>query len=127
MNRDHVRPIHSQFFSKQTMLNLCSPFTALVLLCVFSSGVVKADDDDRPFLPGPVRVVSTVPSNGDVNPYGVAFVPPGFPSDGTIHPGDVLVSNFNASSNLQGSGTTIVDVPTQRQWRSSSRERPRWA
>jgi hypothetical protein len=113
MNRDHVRPIqvYSQYFSKRTMLNLCSPFTALVLVCVFSSGVVKADDDDRPFLPGPVRVVSTVPSNGDVNPYGVAFVPPGFPSDGTIHPGDVLVSNFNASSNLQGSGTTIVDVP----------------
>jgi hypothetical protein len=73
-----------------------------------------ADDDDnnrRAFLPGPVRVVSTVPANGDVNPYGVAFVPPLFPAGGTINPGDVLVSNFNASTNLQGSGTTIVDVP----------------
>jgi len=47
----------------------------------------------------------------NLNPYGVAFVPPNFPSGGTIHPGDVLVSNFNASSNLQGSGTTIIDVP----------------
>jgi hypothetical protein len=53
---------------------------------------------------------STVPANGDVNPYGVAFVPKGFPSGGTLHPGDVLVSNFNNSSNQQGTGTTIVDI-----------------
>lgn len=85
------------------------PLTAAVLLCVLCSAVLRADD--RPFLPGPVRVVSTVPANGDLNPYGVAFVPPSFPTGGTINPGDVLVSNFNASSNLQGSGTTIVDVP----------------
>ena len=75
-----------------------------------------AEDDDRPFLPGPIRVVSTVPANGDGNPYGVAFVPPYFPSGGTINPGDVLVSNFNnaptmTGGNLQGTGTTIVDVP----------------
>src|SRR5438309_2324458 len=43
----------------------------------------------------PTATVSTVPANGDVNPYGVAFVPKGFPKGGTIHPGDVLVSNFN--------------------------------
>ncbi|MDE3135916.1 MAG: hypothetical protein KGL59_05050, partial [Acidobacteriota bacterium] len=85
------------------------PLIAAVFLCVLSSAALKADD--RPFLPGPVRVVSTVPANGDLNPYGVAFVPPSFPAGGSIHPGDVLVSNFNASSNLQGSGTTIVDVP----------------
>jgi hypothetical protein len=53
---------------------------------------------------------STVPSNGDVNPYGVAFVPSGFPSGGKISAGDVLVSNFNNSGNLQGTGTTIVSV-----------------
>jgi hypothetical protein len=72
---------------------------------------LKADDDDHPFLPDQVRAVSTVPGNGDVNPYGVAFVPPGFPTGGTINPGDILVSNFNNSMNLQGTGTTIVDVP----------------
>jgi len=66
---------------------------------------------DKSFLPGPVRVVSTMPANGDLNPYGVAFVPPNFPAGGTINPGDVLVSNFNASTNLQGTGTTIVDIP----------------
>lgn len=53
---------------------------------------------------------STVPANGDVNPYGVAIVPPGFPSGGTIKPGDVLVSNFNNSGNLQGTGTTIISL-----------------
>jgi uncharacterized protein YjiK len=83
-----------------------------VLLCfTFSASLLAADDDDRPFLPGPVRAVSTVPANGDVNPYGVAFVPPGFPTGGAISPGDILVSNFNSSANLQGTGTTIVDVP----------------
>jgi hypothetical protein len=51
---------------------------------------------------------STIPSNGDLNPYGVAFVPEGFPAGGAIAPGDVLVANFNASSNIQGTGTTII-------------------
>ncbi len=60
-------------------------------------------------LPGP-RVASTVPSNGDVNPYGVAFVSADFASGGKLHSGDVLVSNFNNNANLQGTGTTIVDI-----------------
>ena len=54
--------------------------------------------------------MTTVPANGDVNPYGVAFVPLGFPSGGAINPGDILVSNFNNSANQQGTGTTIVDI-----------------
>jgi hypothetical protein len=59
---------------------------------------------------------STVPSNGDLNPYGVAFVPDGFPSRANIAAGDVLVSNFNASSNLEGTGTTIISMsPTGHQ------------
>jgi len=57
--------------------------------------------------------VSTVPANGDLNPYGVAFVPRGFPTNSPIHYGDVLVANFNAAGNLQGTGTTIVDVTPQ--------------
>src|SRR5450631_1033934 len=52
-------------------------------------------------------VASTVPGNGDVNPYGVAVVPR---STGGLHRGWVLVSNFNAASNLQGTGTTITQV-----------------
>jgi hypothetical protein len=50
---------------------------------------------------------STVPSNGDVNPYGLVRVPN---TIGNLQEGHYLVSNFNASSNLQGTGTTIVDV-----------------
>jgi hypothetical protein len=87
-----------------------SPLAA-ILACAFVATFANAQDDNHAFLPGPTRVVSTAPANGDVNPYGVAFVPRNFPAGGTINPGDVLVSNFNASSNLQGSGTTIVDVP----------------
>jgi DNA-binding beta-propeller fold protein YncE len=52
--------------------------------------------------------LSTVPPNGDLNPYGVAFVPPGFPTTGALRPGDILVSNYNNAQNLQGTGTTIV-------------------
>jgi hypothetical protein len=56
------------------------------------------------------QIVSTVPTNGDVNPYGVAVVPSGFASGGVLQPGDTLVSNFNNSSNLQGTGTTITRI-----------------
>jgi hypothetical protein len=52
-------------------------------------------------------VASTVPANGDVNPYGVAVVPR---SQGMLVKGDILVSNFNNSANLQGTGTTIVQI-----------------
>jgi hypothetical protein len=58
-------------------------------------------------------VASTVPANGDVNPYGVAVIPT---SVGQLVAGNVLVSNFNNSpnpsgtGNLQGTGTTIVEV-----------------
>jgi hypothetical protein len=52
-------------------------------------------------------VASTVPGNGDVNPYGLARVPL---SKGSLVQGNLLVSNFNASSNFQGTGTTIVQI-----------------
>jgi hypothetical protein len=60
---------------------------------------------------GPLRhttvIASTTPANGDVNPYGVAVIPR---STGDLHRGDVLVSNFNNKANVQGTGTTIVQV-----------------
>jgi hypothetical protein len=52
-------------------------------------------------------VASTVPANGDVNPYGVAVVKK---SIGNLTKGHILVSNFNNGANKQGTGTTIVDV-----------------
>ncbi len=67
-----------------------------------------ADDGEGAFLH--LVVSSTIPANGDLNPYGVAFVPKGFPGGGSIAPGDVLISNFNNSNNTQGTGTTIVKL-----------------
>ena len=65
---------------------------------------------------GPFNAVttlsSTVPANGDINPYGIATVPR---STGNLVAGDILISNFNAASNFQGTGTTIDElapVPT---------------
>jgi hypothetical protein len=56
------------------------------------------------------RETSTIPSIGDENPYGVAFVPEGFPATNSVAPGDILVSNFNNNTNTQGTGTTIVSI-----------------
>src|SRR5271165_2484885 len=71
--------------------------------------LAKADDD------GPIlkklktvsTIASTVPSNGDVNPYGIVRVER---SVGKLEAGHILISNFNNVNNQQGTGTTIVDV-----------------
>jgi hypothetical protein len=63
-----------------------------------------------PFLSGLSTITdvgSTVPANGDVNPYGTVVV---HQTVGALRAGDVLISNFNARSNLQGTGTTIVEL-----------------
>jgi DNA-binding beta-propeller fold protein YncE len=52
-------------------------------------------------------VSTTVPKNGDVNPYGIARVPR---STGSLVEGQYLISNFNNGGNLQGTGTTIVQI-----------------
>jgi hypothetical protein len=86
--------------------------TSSFAVLLFLAPVLTAQTVGSGFLPNPVQVVSTVPSNGDVNPYGVAFVPAGFPG-GVLNPADILVSNFNDVQNLQGTGTTIVRVTPQ--------------
>ena len=50
---------------------------------------------------------STVPGNGDVNPYGTVLVTK---NQGALVKGNVLISNFNNAKNFQGTGTTIVQV-----------------
>ncbi len=52
-------------------------------------------------------ISSTVPANGDLNPYGIVTVPT---SVGALARGDTLISNFNDSENLQGTGSTIVEI-----------------
>jgi len=58
-------------------------------------------------------VASTVPANGDVNPYGITFVPT---TVGKLKAGQMLISNFNAKEGAkqsgQGTGTTIVQAST---------------
>ncbi|MGO8700429.1 MAG: hypothetical protein ACLQVY_22290 [Limisphaerales bacterium] len=53
-----------------------------------------------------LTLASTVAENGDLNPYAIFVAPV---SAGRIQKGDVLVDNFNRVSNLQGTGTTILD------------------
>jgi hypothetical protein len=52
-------------------------------------------------------VTSTVPANGDLNPYGIVRVAS---TTGKLHAGDLLVSNYNDKGNNQGTGTTIVQI-----------------
>jgi hypothetical protein len=67
---------------------------------------VFADSFFKPFLP---LQVSTIPSNGDTTPYGLAVVPRDFPDGASISPGELLVSNFN-NTTTAGQGTTIITV-----------------
>jgi hypothetical protein len=91
----------------------CYAMFAATMALVPLRAWADSDDPER-FIPRTL-VSSTIPANGDLNPYGVAFVPPGFPPGGPLKPGDVLVSNFNCgscngSTNLQGTGTTIIQL-----------------
>ena len=85
---------------------------AMALAAAASPSIAQAPfDPDDAFLPAQVWDISTVPANGDVNPYGVAFVDDSFPvGSGPLAHGDILISNFNNANNLQGTGTTIVDI-----------------
>jgi hypothetical protein len=92
---------------------LCTAIGAALAALMVST--IPADQDHRqPLIPNlpasPTFSAPTVPVNGDLNPYGVAFVPRGFPHGGPLRPGDILVSNFNDMENQQGTGTTIVRV-----------------
>ena len=91
----------------------CLAHTILAVAVLTVSEGVLADDqrhDQRPFLDrfdAVNLIASTVPGNGDVNPYGIVVVSE---SVGSLKSGDILISNFNNANNLQGTGTTIVQV-----------------
>jgi hypothetical protein len=74
------------------------------------TAVLLAEGNDHAFIQNFKNIktlTSTVPGNGDVNPYGVAIVPV---TTGALVENDILVSNFNNSMNLQGTGTTIDEI-----------------
>jgi hypothetical protein len=113
MSLSRRRAIHLSldFLEGRSLLNAALPSmehgrrpAAEVFDAKFKSTIV-------PNLPStPDAKLTTVPASGDVNPYGVALVPAGFPKGGMLKSGQILVSNFNDSMNTQGTGTTIVAI-----------------
>jgi hypothetical protein len=83
---------------------------SLVLAALFAVMVNPAPADEPKGLLETIHrhitLASTVADNGDLNPYAIIVAPV---SAGKIQRGDVLVDNFNRVSNLQGTGTTIMD------------------
>src|SRR5262249_40072675 len=66
---------------------------------------------------GTLQVVSTAlmnqgdpTTNNNQNPYGIAVVPPDFPTGGTLQPGDTLVTDFNDATNTQGTGIDLLRI-----------------
>ena len=91
--------------SKRYLISLIIFFAAIAAIQTSAQTKIAART-----LAGPSQVsmvASTVPANGDLNPYGVAIVPV---TTGQLVQGHILVSNFNNSANLQGTGTTIMDI-----------------
>jgi hypothetical protein len=91
----------------------CSPRATFVAVLTLAAAVAAGNaraDEPRGFLETVhkhITLTTTVPDNGDQNPYALVVAPA---SAGKIQAGDVLVDNFNDLSNLQGLGTTIVDI-----------------
>jgi hypothetical protein len=104
------------------LLKLTIEVSALAF-CITKGGAQIPDATAAP-VPPPQALfpISTSPSNDDLNPYGVAFIPFTVPVTGTqglttaFNPGDILVSNFNnamtasGGGNLQGTGTSIIRI-----------------
>jgi hypothetical protein len=103
--RGRARLLAPRHAAKVALLSLLATLLACVTL---SPGAAIAFD--HPFI-GQFSTISslgsTVPADGDVNPYGIVVVPR---SEGSLVGGDILISNFNNEENLQGTGTTIVQV-----------------
>jgi sugar lactone lactonase YvrE len=82
---------------------------ALAVCLGVAATVPAARANDGGFLASIKRdktLTSTVPDNGDQNPYALLVAPV---SAGSVQKNDVLVDNFNNGKNLQGAGSTIVD------------------
>jgi hypothetical protein len=82
-------------------------FAALALL----GGTAAASADDSSSILKKLTninvIASTVPANGDVNPYGIVEVKQ---TVGNLQSGHILIGNFNNMANQQGTGTTIMDI-----------------
>src|ERR1700719_1460976 len=52
-----------------------------------------------------ITIGSTVPANGEQNPYGLDIAKS---DNGKLEPGDLVVCDFNNAANVQATGSTIV-------------------
>jgi len=116
--RRNVRPVVDGLESRELLS--AAPTVAAQVSMISGQEMSQESIVGQLSLP-PTKMPSTVPqapAPADTNPYGVAFVPSDFPKGGRLHPGDVLVSNFNnslADGSVQGTGTTIVRITPQGQ------------
>ena len=79
----------------------------LLFIAVADGSALAADKSSIAGFSTVTTVGTTVPANGDLNPYGVARVPK---TKGSLIEGRFLISNFNNGANQQGTGTTIVQI-----------------
>ena len=95
------------------MSHLRHPLLLLVSLVVLSILALAGGGSFTGSFATTTFLASTVPANGDVNPYGVFVVPR---TTGKLVQGHILVSNFNNAPTAlnpggeQGTGITIVDM-----------------
>jgi hypothetical protein len=95
----------SSAFARSFSCKVAALLTALGLLQV-GAAVANPPQGLLELLHRHTLLTSTVTDNGDLNPYAIVVAPV---SAGRIKADDVLVDNFNNVSNLQGTGTTIID------------------
>lgn len=92
----------------RTIRSGCFPTAAvLALIAALPLGSAYAGEQSGllPTLHRHITLASMVTVNGDFNPYAVVVAPV---SAGKLRKDDVLVTDFNNVSNLQGTGGTIV-------------------
>jgi hypothetical protein len=93
---------------KSKMFSVLCAIGGAVVLLVAAVHVASAEQPAAAAKPHTISTISsTVPANGDVNPYGIFRVSR---TAGNLKRGNILISNFNNSSNLQGTGTTLVQI-----------------
>src|SRR5271169_3658199 len=91
---------------KRAVPAVLSAITVLAFFSMLTVSIAYAQQGTS--LPHTITTISsTIPSNGDINPYGVFRIPR---TVGNLRRGSILVSNFNNSANLQGTGTTLVQI-----------------
>ncbi|HEX4159458.1 MAG TPA: hypothetical protein VHY79_13365 [Rhizomicrobium sp.] len=89
--------------------SLARRWAQAAVVLVLCAGPARADNGFLETVHRHAMLTSTISDNGDLNPYAVIVAPV---SADPIQKGDVLFDNFNNISNLQGTGTTIIDFNT---------------